>query len=542
MSLADLKQRMAAPIPGGRRFAALRRGIGVKNSEDLERILALPRRKPVDTDWLTQGLRRVDGRQELRPAQAQALYDLAEGGLAAPMRVGSGKTLVTLLAAELLDIERVVLLVPKALVDKTMRDYAEYLKHWRVRRPRVVGYELLGRKQAARMLHELRPGLILADEAHKLKNPKAAVTRRVTRYIEETGCRFVPLSGSMLSNVSKAHHLFGWALGQRSPLPLLPSVAEEWDGALDPQVPLGQRADYGALRRFGTDPARAYRQWVYDSPGVVAVSEVGCDASIVARHWRPELPDVLRRMIAEVELTKKRPDGEVLDPLDVARCQSQLACGGWIGWDPMPPEHWLAARRVWTIFCNSVLEHPSSMERGLDSPEQVAAAYPEQWEAWAEVKKTFTPNPVWFWVDDTPLKKAVEWAREGNLPGIVWSSWREVGARLQKLGLPHHGARGYDNAGRHIESATGPVSASIKTCGTGTNLQHYSRNLILNPPTDIEIWEQLMGRTHRDGQPADEVLFDFYTPVEYHRRTLRKALDAARSVPEEQKLALATWV
>lgn len=541
MSLADLKTRMAAPVPPGRRFEALRRGIGVKKSPDLERILALPRAGDVDYSWIESGLRRADGRQSFRPAQGRALYYAADGGLAAPMRVGSGKTLVTLLLATLLEAERPVLLVPKNLVEKTRRDHAEYIKHWRVKLPRIVGYELLGRKNYVRLLYELRPDLLILDEAHKVKSDRAGVTRRVQRYVEDTGCRLIPLSGSMLGSCVKSHHIFKWALGDGSPLPHSPAIAAEWDSAIDPRTPLGQRADFGALRAFGSDPVVGYRRWIVETKGVVAVSEPGCDASIVARHWRPELSEELKREIAKVELTKKRPDGEVLDPNELAACVSQLALGCWYGWDPLPPEYWLAARREWAIFVNNVLEHPESYARGLDTPEQVADEHPEQWQRWLAVKKTFKPNTVCNWITDDVLKKAVEWAKSGNLPGIVWSKWREVGAKLQKLGLPHHGAQGLDARGVHIEHARGPVSASIRTCREGCNLQHYSRSLFLTLPTDLEWIEQMMGRTHRDGQDADEVFFDFFTSTEYHRRTLRRAIDTAKRSPEEQKLALATW-
>lgn len=544
MSIAKLNAMLKAQ-PSNPRFHALRRGVGVKRSEDLERILRLPRKTDVDTSYLTKQLRRPEGKQELRPQQALALHYASTGGLAAPMRVGSGKTLVTLLMAEMLGAERPVLLVPKALVEKTIRDYAFYLQHWRVRKPRIVGYELLGRKQSMRMLHELRPDLLMADEAHKLKSIRAACTKRVQRYVDESGCRFIPLSGTMMSSYTRGHHLFGWALHDGSPMPLEYSVAEEWDQAVDPRTPVGRRIDPGALRSFGgaddSRLARAIRDWIVNTPGVVAVDEAGCDASIVCDRWKPPLPEALRQHIAKVEMFKKRPDDVDLDPLEAAACLSQLACGFWLGWDPLPPLEWLAARREWVLFCNDVLEDPE-LSKLYDSPEMVADAYPDRWAAWESVKRTFTPNPVAYWIDDAPLRAAVEWAKAGNIPGIVWSRWREVGARLEKLGLPHHGAKGLDRTGKHIEQATGTVSASIATCKEGCNLQHYQRNLLLTLPSEPDIWEQLLGRTHREGQDADEVFFDFYTPTDYHRKALERSVMQAEQAAEDTKLAAATWL
>jgi hypothetical protein len=58
----------------------------------------------------------------------------------------------------------------------------------------------------------------------------------------------------------------------------------------------------------------------------------------------------------------------------------------------------------------------------------------------------------------------------------------------------------------------------------------------------LEIWEQMMGRTHRELQMADEVLFDIYVACDYHRESLRRAVNAANQTPGGLKLAQATWV
>jgi hypothetical protein len=50
------------------------------------------------------------------------------------------------------------------------------------------------------------------------------------------------------------------------------------------------------------------------------------------------------------------------------------------------------------------------------------------------------------------------------------------------------------------------IICSIKAHGTGKNLQHgWSNNIVLYPPANGSIWEQLIGRTHRPGQEADRV-------------------------------------
>ena len=46
---------------------------------------------------------------------------------------------------------------------------------------------------------------------------------------------------------------------------------------------------------------------------------------------------------------------------------------------------------------------------------------------------------------------------------------------------------------------------SSKSCGTGKNLQRYSRNLFMSPPSNNKQAEQQIGRTHRSEQHADRV-------------------------------------
>src|SRR5581483_3986984 len=99
-------------------------------TSEWHRINNLPRRNMTDEELevirvqLTNGLRRPGGTMELRPKQAQALYEMGVyGGLVAVMRVGSGKTLVTLLASAMFDPEpRKPLLVTKASLRGKTKD------------------------------------------------------------------------------------------------------------------------------------------------------------------------------------------------------------------------------------------------------------------------------------------------------------------------------------------------------------------------------------------------------------------------------------
>jgi hypothetical protein len=65
---------------------------------------------------------------------------------------------------------------------------------------------------------------------------------------------------------------------------------------------------------------------------------------------------------------------------------------------------------------------------------------------------------------------------------------------------------------------------SIAAHGIGKNLQSWCNQLILCPPSSGHIWEQLLGRTHRPGQEADEVTVFVYVHTPRFAQALQQAL------------------
>ena len=84
----------------------------------------------------------------------------------------------------------------------------------------------------------------------------------------------------------------------------------------------------------------------------------------------------------------------------------------------------------------------------------------------------------------------------------------------------------------------------MQSHGKGHNLQRYTRNLMVAMPGAGDLWEQLIARTHRFGQTADEINVEMYV----HCRELFEAFENARSdaryiedsTGQVQKLNLAT--
>ena len=96
------------------------------------------------------------------------------------------------------------------------------------------------------------------------------------------------------------------------------------------------------------------------------------------------------------------------------------------------------------------------------------------------------------WLDDSPLRQAAD-APAGTL---IWTRHVSAGQRLAQLGVPYYG--GGSNP-EHAPHGT-TIAVSVEAHGTGFNLQHgWSRNRVLVPMASAELWEQLTGRTHRQG-------------------------------------------
>jgi hypothetical protein len=530
-------------------FQAAPPRFAVGNTPDLERVLALPRRAPTSPEEIeawSAALRRPGATGTLRE-----LYYWR--GLFAPNEVGSGKTLPTFLAPTVLGVERSVLIVPGGTVlDKTRADYVRYASEgWRVTLPDLVSYQELGREDRETKLFDLAPQLLILDEADYAFSKRAACTRRIKRAIEALRPIVMVLSGTLITDqLEDYHHLLVWALGDRAPVPLSWAEAEPWAKALDAEVGLLERVSLGALERL----PGGFHEHMRGSAGVVPTTGSRCKAAIEIRRWRPELPKILRDAIAYVETTKARPDGEPLDEWDLPDCLCQLAQGFFYVWDPLPPDWWLAPRRGWRMYASAVLNPPSEAEQipGLDSEGQLCNAIdagrktvPALAEArqllagWRAVKDQFVPNPVPIWLDDSPLRQAAQ-VDPGTL---IWTRHRAAGHRLEQLGVPYY------RQGTNPENAPHgtTIAVSVSAHHKGFNLQYgWHRNLFLVPMAKPKLWEQGIGRTHREGQRAETVHVLVNDSIDYHRAVTGRVLGRSRRIGKasgfDQKLLAARWI
>lgn len=573
---------IASPIDSRRSLRErLSRG-SVKWGPDAARVLALPRRPKPNLDpiveELTARLKRPEGTQKLFPFQAWILWEAPRmGGLFGNVEVGGGKTLAGLLMPMVMpSCRRAVLFVPPSLRAQLLqRDWDFYSKHWVLPnlsgggkfvagRPvlHVVAYSELSSPKATELLTQLGPDLIICDEFHLLARHASARTKRFLRYlVEHHETRVTGWSGTMFSkSVKDCAHLAAVALGEGSPFPIHRSAVEEWAAAIDPGECF---FDAGALKRFcneGEDVRDAFRRRLVDTEGVVASAASALGTSLYFyERTAPMVPkgvnDALRRLRADWV----RPDGEeFVEAVEVSTCARQLACGFYYRWrfprrePPKLIEEWFARRQAWN---RELREKLRASRPYLDSPKLCALAAERfvrgcaecgtgpgepceeeshpfwesySWAEWAEIENKVEHETEAVWIDDFLVKHATQWAL--GEPGIVWVEHVEFGRALAKAtGLPYYGGGKKASAEIIQESGKRSIIASVDAHHEGKNLQHaFSRNLILCFPTDAKTVEQLVGRTHRPGQPKDEVEVLYYMHTIEIRDAFEKAKERAK--------------
>lgn len=562
----------------------------VRNSDELRRILALPRRPAPGADSpdavalaaaLTKRLARHENPYPgpLRPLQAVALAEAWQfKGLFGPLRAGFGKSLICYLLPTVTNAKRPLYVAPAALEQDMKREFLKLSQHWRGPHPQhfpFLSYETLSAKNAgskrdaqgqllrAELLERLQPDLLVFDEAHKIKNQSAVCTKRVRRYLQAHPTTIVAaLSGTMMRrSITDFAHLAKWCLRDHCPVPTTFSDLEAWADALDERDALGPRTDIGALTLLGTSEdldaiAKARGSWdavdtirgvirgavrrrMVETPGVVATQDGPLDIPLEIHGTGPLTEDpAINEVFTRVRTLWEMPNGEpIADGLQMARHTKTLGLGFWQSWDPPPPDEWLTARREWAAYCRHVVQYNRS---GWDAESQVKDAVRDGLlndqgllSRWEGAEKTYDPeaNAKTEWVSDETVEYARNWMKEN--PGIIWVDSIELGLRLEReLGVPYYAGYGLDGKGRFIldHKPGTPYVASIAANSVGRNLQKgWSTNLWLCTPE-----EQALARTHRHGQEAEVVRNWLYIGSREHCAAYWKVTRLARGAEQTQ--------
>ncbi len=541
----------------------------VGSSEDLKRILALPRRSPKPPTGLagrlTDELRRPGGTMTLWDEQAFALEELRTcGGLIGAIGVGFGKGLISLLAPTVLSSRVAVILVPAALKKQTVEKfYPMYAPHFRIHNLHghskhyqdvegiihVVSYSALSSARGADLLDTLQPDLIVLDEAHFVSHTTAARTKRFRRFCfkarNDGRLRHIAaLSGTFLSKrLEDAAGLSKLVLRELSPFPADFHTLQSWAEALNPSED-GDERDPGELRRLCRDanePTRSgFRRRLVETPGVVATSESSVSTSLVFHERSVAVPPEVSKALKEMEDAWVTPGGEELtDALSLWRHARELATGCYLEWtwprnEPKPlRDEWLDTRRNWHREIRDFLKHRAAP--GMDSPLFLARAaasgrWPSQFYApWSDIHKKCRPKTVCRWISDFLVNDVVEW---GKTPGIIWTEVKELAHEIARVGgFPYYGAEDESPGDVLDEKGNRTIVLSLASRKEGLNLQMFHRNLLTTIPSNGKACEQFIARTHRPGQTADQVDVYVYRHGPF-AAALRSAIKDAQFVHE----------
>lgn len=545
----------------------------VARTRETKRVAGLPRRAWTEeasaelAAMLTRELKTHAGTMALRPVQAVALYEAMQcGGLFGPIRVGGGKTLLTLLLPLVLEAKNPILLLPAALIGKTWSDRKRLAEHWHLpTNVQILSCESMGLAQSAQKLEYIQPDLIVVDEAHYFKNRRAGRTRRMSRYMAaRPHTRFVAVSGTVMKgSIKDFAHLLRWCLKEGAPIPETDDETQTWAEALDEKVNPLVRRQPGALLDLAParnmpeawlpdeglpEARRIFQSRLLETRGVVASPRNdGVTCSLRVQFIEYESDEITQQHIANLRKTGATPDGwRCAEPVVIAMHLRQLALGFHSMWDPRPPRGWLEARRDWAGFVSEVLSDSQTLDTELQVANAVDAGRLETptLAAWRKVRDTFVVQPKDVWHDDTAIGVCAAWMDKHK--GIVWCEHTFFARRLAAVtGATYYGQEGRTDDGRSIVDvkAGQPIIASRQANATGRNLQMFSHNLITSCPTSSDILEQTIGRTHRDGQEADEVVIDILLGCREHFDAFERARSGAEATADllghDQKLLLA---
>lgn len=561
----------------------------VRETDELRRIRDMPRRVWEQNprleeliDLFTEEFRTPHGTQRLRPVQALFLEEtIALRGSFTCARVGAGKTIsggLAPLAAQLAGMglgKRAIYFTRAGVLESTRDALYAAAKHWKIQPVTLKSYSKLALDYESEILGNLQPDVIIADEADALKNTNTGAWRTLERYIRKVRqseafhgekLLFLPMCGTPTdTSMDQYWHLARAALGENAPVPRPYEEKNEWCSALDDGVDEESRWLPGALVRLspGVDESltpikrarTAFGRRLVETPGVITTGDSRPQNKLHITALPLEAPPKVAEAIKSMRETWTTPDDYPFEmAMELWRHARELQCGFFNRWEPRPPVEWLLVRKAWWQRRDDVraryrLTTPGHVVKLIKSgafdvkePELVAA-----WNDWALTKPTFKYTVVPEWIDDTMTQACAEWI-EKHPRGLLWVEFPALGDRLSELtGVPFYHSKALDSDRRHLErdhKAGYPAIASVKACSYGLNLQYkFDTALYPTPMSTNTLWEQSLGRYHRDGQPSPIVTAETWMVCDEAYQSMCYAINRAEhsqdTLQQSQKLCYA---
>lgn len=502
----------------------------------------------------------------LRANQARSLTEIYQNrGGVLQVPVGGGKTLTSVLAPAVVGSRKPLLIADKEAGHKTLEEIKAYREHWHI--PPNITLKtpaFLSSRTRDSYLEDEAFDFIAFDEAHAyLKfDPRgtsaSARIKRLFRYWQNNPQLVITMFTGTLAKDGSL--LVPWvlsllALRDGSPYPLSSDEALTWCDALDPRLPImATRVAPGALMTLSGTGARpidrarngVFRRAFY-TPGYLVEPAVPLDKHLHIVERPLSLPPDVKEAIDVLMHNQLTPNNELVeDPLARGRHGRQLSTGHYQRWDPPAPQPWLDAAAAWRRWVNK--HRDTVVERDgrrvfLDSPSQVAAAYPDApaLRRWRQVKPSFTPNPKMFIISHFMLDDIANWLAESAAPGLVWTEHAQWGPYVaEQLGIPYFG----QGDGAALFHHRGSAVLSLQCYHKAFNLQWSHRALFTTNPPSPDVWQQAIGRQYRPGQTQDvtaSVYLHSDPAIDGMETALDKSVGSAANSVETPFLFSADW-
>ena len=313
-----------------------------------------------------------DGGFVMFPEQAKAMRDFNDyGNLFAPVSVGRGKTMISVLCANdaynTFGKKKILFLTPSHLVNQLRTiELPKYRRHSSINVPffwlaqmtskkrmleaksnqigcYVLTYNNLSGKQGAEMLLAIQPDIVIGDEIHRVLSTVSARGRRFREMLKLYSPSLVCLSGTMTQKSPRDYHLAAaHALQERCFLPRPANQNEEWSKVIDSnaedasQYPQGQAPQAKGIEKLVSwnnknftekvtsdfvGVRNAFKNRMLTTPGVVASkgNSIGtslCVSNIpITKKERENRPgwDRLQELISDLVNLWQAPNGDELE-------------------------------------------------------------------------------------------------------------------------------------------------------------------------------------------------------------------------------------
>ena len=533
-----------------------------------ERLKLVPLDKIEHNQDLTKYLKKPEGKQALRPIQNQMLWQAIDRkGLLGFVACGEGKTLVSMILPSVLRSERPLLLLPAFMITQHKSDRCSYGTHWDLKEMKVLSYETLSSPKRLKELEDYAPDLIICDEAHLLRNLKSARVRRLDNYMLKFAPMFCALSGTLVArSIVDYAHLASWALGAYSPIPRLAQIVQEWCLSIEDGIPSKLVNDI-----IPKGSKEEYLSRLQRTKGIVITKSQEVGASLIINKEKISMPASLKKSIAIamstndiVSATNEILDSEQLEavfqssdlwtPKDafLLRVWGQISCGFIYAWDwedRQIDHEWIEYKRAWGRASFQMLERSNFDSISLISQyaetKEAPKALSIAWQNWKSVKDREAPKTKAIWLDDFLIDYVQKWTLEQSEPVLIWCAYSALAHRLKDaLNCELYGA-GNEDAKRLDTNKHKAHTAimSIQAHGTGKNLQAWNNQIIVHPLAHPSTWEQMLARTHRPGQSADEVhvsILNMGLFAKSFSKALRDAQYIQDTTGQKQRLIYAT--